>query len=272
MMNNPKISVLMPAYNTEKYIAEAIESILNQTFKDFEFIIIDDCSIDRTWEIIQEYASKDDRIVALRNKKNLKLSGTLNKGIKIARGDYIARMDADDISFPNRLEKQLDFMEKHPEIGISGATMEIINEASSIIGKRKYHLTDSEIRKHIFKYSPFSHPLVIIRRSVLQKVGYYDPKYNPAEDYELYFRIGRCSKFGNLPDILLLYRIMPKSMTTGSTKKMELKTLAIRDRAVKEYGYKMTITDKLYWILQYFSVFIIPAPIKIWLFNQLRNS
>jgi len=271
-MSNPKISVLMPAYNAEKYIAEAIKSILNQTFKNFEFIIIDDCSTDGTHSIIQKYAEKDNRIIVLRNEKNFKLSRTLNEGIKIAKADYIVRMDADDISIVNRLWRQIDYMERNSEIGISGGTMQIINKNGTIVGGRKYHLIDSEIRKYIFRYSPFSHPSIIIRKSILRKVGYYDSEYNPAEDYELYFRVGQYSKFGNLPDVLLKYRIIPKSMTTGLTKKMELKTLKIRKKAVKEYGYRMSLIDKIYWVLQYLSIFIFPPKIKIWLFNKLRNN
>src|SRR5438270_280343 len=114
--NIPKISVIMPAYNAQKYISQAIESILNQTFKDFELIIIDDASQDNTAKIIGDFARKDNRIIYLRNKENLKLSKALNLGIKKAQGKYIARMDADDISLPDRLDKQFSFMEKHQEI------------------------------------------------------------------------------------------------------------------------------------------------------------
>ncbi len=271
-MNNLKVSVIMPAYNAEEYIAEAIKSILDQTFENFEFIIIEDGSKDNTWRIIQEYAEQDMRIVALRNNQNLKLSKTLNRGIKIACGQYIARMDADDISLKDRLAKQISYMEQNPQIGISGGAMQIIDKGGKVIGQRRYHLTDSEIRKYIFRYSPFSHPLVIMKRSVLEKAGYYDNEYNPAEDYDLHFRLGQHSKFGNLSDILLKYRVISQSMTTGSTRKMELKTLDIRKKAHREYGYRMNFFDKVYWLLQYTSLFIVPSKIRIWLFNKIRNT
>ncbi len=262
----------MPAYNTEKYIGEAIESILNQTFKDFEFIIVDDGSSDKTWEIIQEYARKDDRIVALRNKKNSKICITLNNGIVIAKGKYIARMDADDWSYPDRLEKQYKFMEENPEVAISGGTMEVCDEKMNVLNKRTYNLSDEEIRKKLFRYSPFSHPLVIIRKNILDKTGFYNPELVYAEDYDLYFRIGMFSKFGNLKDTILRYRMMKNNSTSRKLKEMESKTLTIRKKAVIKYGYKMSLIDKLYSSVHYLSMFIVSPKIKIWLFNLLRNS
>lgn len=267
-----QISVLMPAYNAERYIALAIESILNQTFKDFEFIIVDDGSTDNTPSIIQDFAKKDKRIVPVRHKENLEICRALNTGIELARGKYIARMDADDWSYPNRLEKQYKFMEKHPEVGISGGSMEIINKNGKQIGIRRYNLTDVEIRKKIFRYSPFSHPLIIIRKNILDKTGFYNPNLVYAEDYDLYFRIGKFAKFDNLDNILLKYRMLKENSTSKRLREMELKTLAIRKKAVREYGYKMSLVDKIYLILQYSSILIIPPKIKIWLFNFLRNN
>jgi glycosyltransferase involved in cell wall biosynthesis len=269
---SPKISVIMPAYNAEKYIAEAIGSVLSQTFKDFELIIIDDASRDRTWEIIKKYSRKEKRILALHNKKNLKLSKTLNIGINKSSGAYIARMDADDLCEPDRLEKQYRFMEHHKNVGILGGSMSVMKEDKTIIGKRTYPLDDLSIRKNIFWYSPFSHPLVMLRRSVIEKVGGYDHKFNPAEDYELYFRIGKISKFSNLPDTLLRYRIVEKSMTTGSTKNMELQTIKIRHLYAHSKGYNMSYMQKIYNALQLLSINLVSSRFKIWLFNLLRNS
>lgn len=271
-MHKPLISVLMPAYNAEKYISSAIESILNQSFKDFEFIIIDDCSIDITWKIIQKYTLKDKRIIALRNKKNIKSCYTLIKAMQLAKGRYIAIMDNDDISYPNRLEKQFEFLQIHPEVGIVGGVMEIIDKKGNHVAKRRYHLTDSNIRKYIFLYSPFSHPLVMIRKSVLDQVGYYNPKYAPADDYELYFRIGKISKFANLPDVLLKYRIVSSSITNSSTRVMELATITVRNIYRNIAPYRMTFIDKILTSIQYIGIYLLPSKIKIWLFNLLRNK
>ncbi len=269
---NPRISVVMPNYNAEKYIAEAIESILNQSFSDFEFIIIDDGSSDKSWKIIQEYTKKDKRIVAIKNEKNLKICKTLNKWIELARWEYIARMDSDDISHPERLEKQVKFLDKNLEVGIVGANIDMIDEDWKVYSKRKYHFNDSEIRKYIFRYSPFCHPVVMIRKSILEKSRNYDPDLVYAEDYDLYFRIWMYSKFANLNESLIKYRMFENNSTTKKLKQMEKCTLFIRKKAEKKYGYKMTLLDRIYYYLQCISMFIIPRKLKIWLFNLLRNS
>jgi len=270
-MDNPKISVLMPAYNTEKYIGEAIESILNQTFKDFEFIIIDDCSTDNTWEIIQGYVKKDERIIVLRNKKNSKICKTLNRGIDIAKGKYIARMDADDWSYPDRFEKQFKFMENNPEVVISGGTMEVCDEKMDLLNQRKYNLTDGEIRKKLFRYSPFCHATTIYKTKIVKKINGYDEMFYVAQDYDFYFRLGMHGKFGNLKDILYKLRTHPESLSSKKTRIQEKFTLMIRKKAVKEYGYKMNLTDRFYFIGQYLSMFLIPSKIKFWLFNLIRK-
>lgn len=270
MTAKPKVSILMPAYNAEKYIAEAIESILNQTFNDFEFIIIDDCSVDQTWQIITTYAGRDKRVVALRNNPRLKLAKTLNVGVGIAMGKYIARMDADDWSYPDRIEKQVHFMDKHPEIGVSGGTMQVCNDQLRVMKARKYHLSDKAIRKNIFYYSPFCHPLIICRADILKVAGIYNESLNDAEDYDLYFRIGNYSKFGNLSDQLIKYRRTNSSVSFKNAVRQEILTLYIRVKAVIEYNYEMTLIQKFYFIFQFISIFIIPAKLKIWLFNVIR--
>lgn len=271
-IKSPAISVVMPAYNAEKYIGQAIDSILLQTFRGFELIIIDDASRDKTWEIIKKYQKKDKRIITLRNVKNLKLSKTLNIAIQKSRGTYIARMDADDWSYPYRLKKQFEFMEKHSSVGILGGTMEIMIENGAVIGKRSYPNDDKKIRNKIFWFSPFSHPLIMMRKPFLEKAGGYNPVFNPAEDYELYFRIGKISKFANLSDVLLKYRIVQKSMTTGSTKKMEQQTIKIRNMYAKSKQYNMRFIQKIYNSLHLLSIYTIPSGFKKHLFNYLRNT
>lgn len=275
MSELPRVSVLMPAYNAEKYIGEAIESILNQTFNDFEFIIIDDCSTDRTWEIIQQYAKKDGRILSLQNDKNLKLSATLNRGIGLAKGKYIARMDADDWSYPDRLKKQVDFMEEHLEIGISGGTMEVCDVNLVTQGYRQYDLTDAVIRRNIFKYSPFSHPLIILRADVFKEDVFGSRiEYNLGfvEDYELYFRIGNLSQFGNLKDVLLKYRVVGTGISESKARRQEQLTLYVRLKAVFEFGYQMRCVDKLYFLCQLLSMYIISQKIKIKMFRFFRDN
>jgi glycosyltransferase involved in cell wall biosynthesis len=220
---------------------------------------------------VQAYARRDPRIRLLRNAVNLKLCRTLNRAIAAARGEYLVRMDSDDVSLPDRIEKQVDYMDAHPEVGISGGAMEIIDEQGRPIGIRRYVQTDRELRRRLFRYSPFSHPTVIFRRAALDRAGVYDPRFEHAEDYELYFRLGRVAQFGNLPDVLLRYRRVATSVTSALTRTMESRTLEIRRVAVKEYGYAMTFFDKIYGCLQAGSRFLMPGAFRVRLFNLLRG-
>lgn len=272
MNNSLSVSVVLPVYNASDKLSIAIESILNQTFKDFELILIDDCSKDNSAEIIQNYVKMDPRIVFIKNEENLKLSKTLNRGIDIAKGKYIVRMDADDFSFPDRLEKQYNYMEANPEIGVSGGSMEIMDYDGNTLRNRFYLLNDSEIREKVFFFSPFSHPTIIIRKDVLLKVGLYNHDFNPAEDYELYFRIGEISKFGNLKDMLIKYRITPGSMTFGGTKKMEMQTIRIRNLYFGNKNYPSNIVHRLYNMVQYISGLIVPSSWRVKIFNFFRDK
>ena len=270
-MARPKVSVVMPAYNAERYVADAIESILNQTFRDFEFLIIDDCSKDGTGKIIRDYASTDNRIVFIQNERNLKIGKTLNKGIGLARGRYVCRMDADDLSYLDRLEKQVTFMERNPNVVISGGTMEVCDEEMNVISKRKYNLTDESIRKKLFRYSPFCHATTIYRREAAIEIGGYNELLPPAEDYDFYFRIGKLGLFGNLPDTLYKMRVNRSGASFSNVRRQEYLTLYIRLKAVNEYGYPMGSLNKIYFLAQFASMFCIPSRAKYWLFNSIRS-
>jgi len=268
----PLVSVVMPAYNAEKYISEAIESILNQTFKDFEFIIIDDGSTDRTWEIIQEYAKKDERIVPLRNDKNLKICMTLNKGIEASRGKYIARMDSDDWSYPNRLEKQVNFLEKNTDIVVCGGCLEVSDENLNLLYIRRYPTVDKIIRRKMFMYNAFAHPSVMFRGSSLREEEYYyDPDFYDAEDYDLYFRLGKNGSFANLEDILLKYRVSSTSISYKRHTHQGLITLKVRSKAVFQYGYRIPFLSLLLQPFELIIVLLLPASVKYKLFSFMRK-
>lgn len=270
-MVKPKISVLMPVYNTEKYLGNAIESILNQTFQDFEFIVADDCSTDNSWKLLKDYARNDRRIVPIRNSVNLRTTKTLNRGLRIAKGKYMIRMDADDWSYPNRFEKQYEFMEKHLDVGVSGGTIEVCNERLKVLNLRRYPLTDEDVRKIIFRYSPFAHPATIWRMKIIKELGGYNENIPLTQDYELYFRVGQKSKFANLSDVILKLRTHDDSSSLARGKSQEQFALYSRIKAFLEYGYNMTTFDKAYTFLQMLSLVIIPQKVKFWLFNFIRR-
>jgi len=270
-IKSPKVSVTMASYNSQRFIGEAIQSILNQALFDFELIIVDDCSKDETYKIAKDYERKDSRIRVYKNKSNLGGCETLNKCMKMAKGKYIAVMDNDDWSYPDRLKKQADFLDDHPKVGMVGGVMEIMNENNRVLAVRKYHLSDLEIRKHIFRYSPFSHPLIMIRKSVLESVGYGDCSFAPADDYELYFRIGSKYKLANLADILLKYRVLPGSITHKTTKRMVGTTLKVRRMYRLNNKYHMNFIDYFFSMIMFISVRILPSWAIIKLFNLIRN-
>ena len=209
--NNPKISVVMSTYNAERYLAEAIESILNQTFKDFEFIIINDGSTDDSSKIIKNYAKKDKRIVVINNKENIGLIKSLNKGIKRAIGKYIARMDADDISMPNRFQVQFDFLEKNQDIFLVGTRAFLIDDSGKRLGKTHVKNDFKIIRKILESGNNcFIHSSIMFRKGSDVR---YREKAMHCEDYDLYLQLLlKRKKFSNIDMPLLEYRISSNSV------------------------------------------------------------
>lgn len=237
---NPLVTVLMPVYNGEKYLKEAIKSILNQTFRDFEFLIIDDGSIDKSAEIIASF--NDTRIRLERNEANLGLIKTLNKGFRLSKGKYIARMDCDDISLPKRLSAQANFMEKHPEIGVCGSWVKIVGLKQSFISK--YPQNHEEARAYLLFNTPFAHPAVIIRKEIIEKYQLeYDENYKHAEDYELWSRIIEHTKISNIPKVLLRYRMHPESVSKKNSSIQAENSNKIRLRLLKKLNITPTIEE-----------------------------
>ena len=226
-MKNPMVSVLLSVYNGEKYLDEAIESILNQTYQDFEFIIINDGSTDKSLEIIEKYKKEDNRIVVI-SRENKGLIYSLNEGISQAKGKYIARMDADDISLATRFEEQVKFMEKNLDIGICGTAVIGFGEG---IKENTWKLStaDKTIKTGLLFSSCFAHPTVMIRRKlILEKKLYYDKRILHAEDFELWTRMAIYTKFANLKIPLLKYRVLNNSITREANKDENKRYLVIK--------------------------------------------
>lgn len=203
-MENIIISVIMSVYNDEKYLNNSIESILNQSFINYEFIIINDGSTDKSLEIIQKYQNIDSRIILLNNGKNLGLPESLNKGIQLAKGKYIARMDADDISLPLRLEYQYKFLEDNKNIGIVGTYVKTFGSDNSIW---RYPITSSWIKTGLVFGSCLCHPSVMIRKEILLE-NPYDCNFLNNQDFDLWTRLSKKNyKFYNIPKVLLHFRI-----------------------------------------------------------------
>lgn len=201
----PRVSFLMAVYDGEMYLDEAIQSVLNQTFTDFEFIVINDGSIDGTSQIIERYRRLDSRIRAY-EQANRGLVVALNRGLELARGEYVARMDADDISLPERVAKQVAFMDAHPEVGICGTWIETFGSGEVVV--RRYPADDATIRSWLLFESVLAHPSIMMRRELLVKTGLsYDAGSAHAEDYDLWVRAARHMALANIPEVLLRYRL-----------------------------------------------------------------
>lgn len=209
----PQISVIMPVYNVEKYISIAVQSILNQTFDNFELIIIDDASTDKTYDIINCF--QDKRIIKLQNQINKGVSATLNEGLKIAHGEYVARMDGDDVSKPERFEKQLCFMKANSDLLISGTHMEVISNIGEFIRLQKKQISNEEIRIGLFfGYTSLAHPSIIVRKNLLDSFCLrYDSAFHYAEDYDLYCRSTQYAPMDNLAESLIQYRLHDESVS-----------------------------------------------------------
>ncbi|TSC88506.1 MAG: glycosyl transferase family protein [Microgenomates group bacterium Gr01-1014_7] len=268
--NNPLASVIMPAYNAVKYVEQATESILNQTYKKFEFIIIDDASTDSTLNILKDFRKKDKRIILIQNKKNLGVTKNLNKALELVKGKYIIRMDADDWSYPERFQLQIDLMEKNPNVVVSGSYVEVCDSKLKTKYIRKYHHDDTNIRKHIFRYSPFAHPATIWQAKVLKKER-YNESLTTCQDYELYFRVGKIGKFMNLDKSLLKLRIHENSVSVVKNDLQWKNTVLIRFNAVLILGYNMSKFDKVYSFLQELCIALLPVKLRFILFNFIRR-
>lgn len=263
----PRVSVLLPVYRPKnEYLIECLESILNQTFKDFELLILDDCPEDKSSEeIVRSY--KDKRINYSRNSENLGISKTRNKLIEMANCEYLAPMDHDDVCLPKRLELEVDYLDKHPEIGVVSA------KCNFMIGGyiTDYPENDKDIKLSLMNNCLIVHPASMIRKSVLIENNIrYEEEFSPAEDYALWCRLIKFTKFHNLPDILLNYRNHEDNTSHKRAKDVENATLAIRAfvetdnlALYREFTLKSTVVIKV----KLFGVFPL-----IWIYKGLYTT
>jgi glycosyltransferase involved in cell wall biosynthesis len=241
------VTVLMPVYNGQSFLRAAIDSILNQTYTHIELLIINDGSLDDSEKIIQSY--KDERIVYVKNDRNIGLIETLNKGLLFAKGKYIARMDADDISLPNRLEKQVCFLEENPAFGLLGTGYSIFGDKEEEVHYPSEH---EKLKIACLSYNPFCHPSVMIRKAVLDEFNLkFQKEYIHAEEYKLWTEILSVTKCHNLQEILLKYRFHSSQISqVHLVKQLEI-TQKIQIEYLKNVGF--SLTDKNLNVLDFLS-------------------
>jgi glycosyltransferase involved in cell wall biosynthesis len=260
-VKEPKVSVVMSVHNEERYVSKAIQSILEQTFSDFEFIIIDDGSAGRTTEILGGYQQEDTRIMALRHQLKKGLAQSLNEGIRMARGRYIARMDADDISLPTRLEKQVAFLDMHPEVGLVGTLCYEVDEKDAIVRKWVLPSSPSDVRKALLDLNPLVHSSVMIRKEVFDDIGYYNETLQYSQDYELWLRIARQYEIANLSEPLVMLRVdLEKAMKKDAKARrhsLYVRFMHLRQSKAPAHHYLH--------LLRPFLLVVLPSWFTIWL-------
>lgn len=226
----PDISVIMSVYNGETYLKEAIQSVINQTFENWELIIINDCSTDSTGEILSEFALMDKRIKVYTNEVNLKLPASLNKAVSLSEGKYIARMDADDICFSDRLEKQYKFMEENSDVALSSCRFLTVKNGVYSSGGAGGRCDFSALKAMLLVANPILHPGVIAKAEVMRKFN-YDTTLTCTEDLELWTRlVTENQKIQILPEYLLIYRLHDKQITSTTLEKQRTEVLKIQKK------------------------------------------
>lgn len=258
----PKVSIIMSVYNGERFLASAIESVLSQTFSNFEFIIVDDFSSDGTALILKNFAEKDGRLRIIKNTGNLGLTKSLNIALKESKGEYIARLDDSDLMMPERLEKQVSFLDENKDVGLVGTWAYIIDDQGGVIGEIKHLTEDKIIKKDLIRHNLFIHPSIMFRRSTALSAGLYDEDYKYGQDYNFYFRIFPYTKFANLPAFLLKYRKSKESLTFIKNRKQIFFANKARKFAIeKKYYSKLAF---VYVFLVYLTS-LLPTRLKFFL-------
>ncbi|CAH2031079.1 glycosyltransferase family 2 protein [Trichlorobacter ammonificans] len=234
----PRVTVLMAVYNGAAYLREAVESVLAQTFGDFEFVIVDDGSTDESARIVQSYT--DPRIRLVRNEGNIGLSASLNRGLELAHGTYVARMDADDISLPKRLATQISFMDAHPQVGICGSWVEWFDDSQHT---GTWGLpTDDEALKCLLLFSPsLYHPTVMFRKRLFDDAALrYATDFAQAQDYELWCRLMDVCAFANISEVLVRHRRHAQSVGSFAADGQLANATRVRKRMLQKFGFEPT--------------------------------
>jgi glycosyltransferase involved in cell wall biosynthesis len=265
----PLVSVVMPVWNAERYLAEALDSILVQTHANWELVLVDDGSSDRSLEIAESYARRDARIRPLRNQRNLGIVATRNRAFAEtdAQSAYLAVMDSDDVCMPERFAQQVAFLEAHPDHAVVGGNTLIIDERSQAIGARAYPSRYEDILAVITRYNPIANPTAMIRKSAMAELGGYDARYARCQDYDLWLRMAARYKLANLDAFTLKYRI---SATQGKTEHLRDSlrfTLQIQRRWLFHPPFLRAL-NVLYFGLEH-GLLLLPEPLVLALFKRL---
>ena len=245
MQQAPLISVLMPVYNSARYLPQAVESVLAQTFGDFEFIVINDGSTDDSEAILRKYAASDSRI-RLISRPNTGYVVALNEALQLASGEFIARMDGDDVCLPRRFERQVDFLREHSEVVLVGGRVEIIDEGGRLVLRSDVPLDNDSLQKALLEgKNLIGHPTVMVRRQVMNDLGGYNVDAMPAEDLDMWLRVSEVGKVANVPEFILQYRQHAKSVSATKHTLQVRQTELACERAWQRRGITGQVSDEV---------------------------
>jgi len=266
MAPRPRVSVLMPAYNAERSLAEAIESVLAQSHEDLELLVADDGSKDGTLELARGYARRDARVRVLASPENLGTVRTRNRLFDEAdpKSAFFALMDADDVCLPERFAEQLDFLGGEPEHALVGGNLILIDEAGVEIGRRTYPQRFEDIARVITRFNPIAQPAAMVRRAAIEAVGRYDARYPQCQDYDLWLRVARRFKIANLDRYVLRYRISQGQVKSQKLKASLRYTLQIQRENMLEPRF-FRPENIAYWVAQH-ALLALPdaAVLELW--------
>ena len=256
----PLVSIVMPVYNAGKFLRTSLESILNQTYTNWELVAVDDGSQDNSLAILKEYANQDKRIRIYKQPRNLGVSKTANSALKQVHGTLIARMDADDVMKPERIAKQVLFLQKNPDVVTVGGQCQLIDENGKVIGNKSFPLDNQAIYKMMYQAMPVQQPTLMINKKLLpDNFIWYEKEFTTAEEVDLLFRLFQYGKIANLPDVILEYRIHQNNVSLINPKKTFFLTYQTRKEAVIKYHYQPTLKAEIVNFMQWLTISLIPA-------------
>ena len=271
----PLVSIIMPVYNAGKFLVPAIESCINQTYRKIEILLVDDQSTDNSWKLLQAYRKKYPHLVRIfqtKEKTNSAGNGAMNYVLPKAKGVYIARMDADDIALPKRIEKQVAFLESHPLTILCGTQALIINKYGKVTGKKSMPATNAAIYRAYGIIHPIIHPSVMIRRSMLPDTNkIYAMKWDVNDDYYTFFSLLQCGQFANIPEYLLKYRIHGNNLSLQNPKEKFMNSVNIRMEAIKKFHYNISIDALLIMAIQLTLISLLPERLIVPLYMAIRG-
>lgn len=265
----PLVSVIIPVKNAGKFVGAALQSILDQTYKNWEMVVVDDGSTDETGKILKKFAKKDKRITIITHKESKGIGASLNLALTKSRGKFIARMDGDDISLPNRLATQVAFLQKNPKIVAVGGQAEMIDGQGEIFAYKHFPTNQKILREMIMWMVPIQHPIMMVRAGVYKKCQ-YDVTYKTAEDVEMFMQLLQYGEFGNVSEVVYQYRKADTSNGYHNLKQTFYLTILGRWQGIVKHGYRPTVKGIVLTLTQLLVVSLLPAKLIVRLYESKR--